>query len=97
VACLIKTKDGVLANGSNNCESPQPACPRAEGEGYEKCATICRQAGHAEAVALDRAREMGLVLSGATAYLYGHYHVCQECAKALRDAGVEQINILVTP
>ena len=81
----------------NECDEPQRECPRAPDEGYTKCVTICKQRSHAEISAIDAAVEAGLDLRGAVAHVYGHYYVCEHCARALRDAGVRKIEIVVTP
>lgn len=86
--------DGVL--GTNDCANPQPVCPRAPGEGYEKCKTVCRQEGHAEEVALRQVREKGVDLRQMVtpqAFLRGHHYCCSDCALKLRDAGVKNVVI----
>jgi deoxycytidylate deaminase len=83
--------------GCNDCDNPQPTCPRSETDDYSKCVTVCEQQGHAEIQALRRAQRMGIDLRGATAYIYGHYWMCQDCGKALRDAGVTKIVIEERP
>jgi deoxycytidylate deaminase len=80
--------------GENDCATPQAACPREIGEGYEKCKTICGQAGHAETEALRKAKESNINLRGATAYLRGHYWMCEPCGAALREAGVSFVTII---
>lgn len=85
VKCSIVVPSGDIFVGTNYCETPQSICPRAVGEGYEKCKTICHQVGHAEVVALMLAGERA---EGAVAYLEGHTHYCKDCQEALFDAGV---------
>lgn len=77
--------------GTNDCANPQKTCPRAPGEGYEKCKSICQQEGHAEEVALHNAHMANFDLSGAVAVLYGHTHYCRTCQEALYDAGVSSL------
>jgi deoxycytidylate deaminase len=79
--------------GANACDNPQSTCPRAPGEGYEKCQTVCGQQGHAEIQALRHARELGIDVTGYEAHIYGHYYACEQCARALRDAGISVIHI----
>jgi deoxycytidylate deaminase len=94
VKCVIRTIDGKMsAEGSNWCANPQTLCPRGPGEGYEKCKSICRQGDHAEIDALRNLVASGGNARGATASVYGHYHVCQDCAKVLTAAGVAKIII----
>jgi deoxycytidylate deaminase len=77
--------------GENDCANPQAVCPRGPGEGYEKCKTICQQAGHAEIEALKAAGEHA---RGAEALLYGHYWMCEPCGAAMRAAGIYSIKIV---
>ena len=92
VRCVIRNETYGDFEGENDCANPQTTCPRAPGEGYEKCQSICRQAAHAEIEALKAA---GNFAKGATAYLFGHYHACEPCARALRDAGIREICIRI--
>ena len=85
-----------MATGTNGCENPQLVCPRNVGEGYAKCKTVCQQGDHAERDALREARAVGLTLAGAYAILTGHYWMCEECGRALAEAGVMHIDILPT-
>ena len=97
VQCLIYPIGTAPIMGENDCANPQPTCPRLPGEGYEKCKTICQQAGHAEIVALRKAEEwtgnIGHNLQGAKAFVRGHYWICEPCGKALRDAGISTVTI----
>ena len=93
VRCTIVGMDGRAVTGENWCENPQESCPRAEGEGYDKCHTVCQQAGHAEEVALDMARSIDLPLKGALAVVAGHERVCEGCTRALKTAGVTRWNM----
>lgn len=90
VRCEIVDLRGNTFVGKNDCANPQSVCPRLPGEGYEKCASICDQAGHAEIEAL---RAAGGHAAGARAFLVGHYWICEPCGRALREAGVASIEI----
>lgn len=90
VRCTLVTWDGERHVGENWCANPQPVCPRGPDEGYEKCKTICRQLGHAEAVAVVVA---GPEARGARAFLEGHTYACRECQEALFAAGVESLSL----
>jgi hypothetical protein len=90
VRCKIITRDGVEFEATNACANPQDICPRLPGEGYEKCAAICKQQGHAEIQAL---RGVGALAMGGRAVLTGHYYVCEPCASALRAAGVQSFEV----
>lgn len=91
VTCVIFTNDDERFEGENDCANPQVTCPRQPREGYEKCKTICQQAGHAELEALKAAGEKA---RGADALLYGHYWVCEPCGAAMRAAGIHSIKII---
>lgn len=89
--CFIVTIDDEKFIGENWCASPQKECPREEGEGYEKCKTICKQLGHAEQVAVELAGEKA---KGGTAHVVGHSYVCRECQEALYGAGIKYISMV---
>lgn len=91
VVCVLTAMDGTRYRGENDCANPQPVCPRAIGEGYEKCQSICGQAGHAE---VEAVRAAGSAARGAHAVLSGHYWMCEPCGAALRDAGVASLTII---
>ena len=88
VYCTIINPAGFKATGHNLCENPQSVCPREDGEGYEKCKTICKQKGHAEEVAIDLAAGR-FEIEGSTAYIEGHSYFCMDCQHKLFSAGVK--------
>jgi deoxycytidylate deaminase len=92
VRCVVITANGSFW-GENVCKYPQRVCPRKEGEGYEKCKTVCGQIGHAEEVALAAAASAGADMKGSVAQLYGHTRACSECQKALGMHGVRRLYI----
>jgi hypothetical protein len=92
VRCAIQADDGQIFEGENDCANPQPVCPRGPGEGYEKCKSICQQAGHAEVEAI---RAAGPKARDGTAILEGHYWMCEPCGRALSEAGVTSILITI--
>lgn len=94
VTCTIVAADGERFYGTNYCRNAQPVCPRAPGEGYDKCQTVCDQRGHAEIVALAMAGEKA---KGARAYLRGHTYACQPCQEALFGAGVISLSVGLEP
>jgi tRNA(Arg) A34 adenosine deaminase TadA len=85
VLCILITEGNELFIGENWCNNPQPICPRAAGEDYSKCQTICRQPEHAEIAAL---RKAGNKAKGSTV-LITHNRICKDCAEALNQAGVK--------
>jgi deoxycytidylate deaminase len=94
VTCRIWTRSGIY-NGENLCRYPQPECPRRPGEGYEKCREICGQIGHAEMQALMAALDANASLRNAEVEVFGHYHVCEDCARTLAEHGINRIIIKV--
>lgn len=93
IECVITSLDGQRFTGRNDCANPQAICPRAPGEDYAKCRSICDQAGHAEIEAIKGAEASTV---GASAVLYGHYWMCEPCGRALREAGVRAITVDLT-
>lgn len=91
VECHIRSR-GEDYVGRNDCANPQAVCPRLPGEGYEKCKSICDQAGHAE---IEAIRAAGENARGGSAALTGHYWMCEPCGRALREAGVTAITIFL--
>lgn len=90
VGCYLFDGNGRIAYGENLCDSPVAVCPRLEGEGYEKCGTVCRQYGHAEIVALENWM-LAYGLDGprpSIALILGHFHMCHGCREALKAFGV---------
>jgi deoxycytidylate deaminase len=68
--------------------NPQPRCPRAPGEGYAKCRTVCGQVGHAEDDAAALAGEHARRLH---AELRGHTYYCGPCCARLWSAGIRRM------
>jgi deoxycytidylate deaminase len=94
VTCAIITSQGRKFVGENDCANPQERCPREPGEGYEKCKSICQQAGHAEVEAVRAAQAAGNAnLQGGVAILTGHYWICEPCGSALADMMIGRIII----
>jgi deoxycytidylate deaminase len=90
VKCTLVTVAGEHIVGTNECANPQSVCPRAPGEGYEKCKSVCRQLGHAEVVAVMRA---GGQARGSRAYIEGHTYACMDCQHVLFGAGVKSVSV----
>lgn len=92
VRATLVDVDGNFYVGENDCNTPQKACPRAPGEDYTKCKTVCNQTGHAESNVIKLA---GKKAKGGTIYLEGHTYACEACQKAMKYAGV--IGICFSP
>ena len=92
VLCVILSADHKKYwTGRNLCLDAQEDCPRIKGEDYEKCETMCHTIGHAEAVAARQVPEGEA--AGGIAYLFGHYRICDSCAKVLESIGVREVYI----
>jgi deoxycytidylate deaminase len=93
VTATLKSAKGNHYVATNDCMTPQPTCARdgmATGEGYELCASVCQQTGHAEANAIKLA---GKFAKGGTLYVDGHSYACESCKAIAREAGVVAIVI----
>ena len=93
VTCTITDVNVNSVIGRNDCDNPQPVCPREPGEGYEKCQTICQQPGHAEVMAVRKAEELGMNLKGAKAVLSGIQWICNHCRQVTEHAGIVRIYV----
>lgn len=89
VLAVVYARDGRSYSGTNDCRTPQVACPRLPGEGYEKCRTVCDQEGHAEVMAL---RAAGDQARGATLKVWGIGWHCRDCQERAFAAGVVAID-----
>ena len=96
VVAILYGADGSWQVGSNGVKKPQQVCPRrvgrfGRGQGWELCAAICGQQGHAEQQAVAAA---GTAANGATLLLFGHDTICPACRDILAAAGI--VRCLVT-
>lgn len=95
----VVAKNGkILGRGSNAGEVGLDYCPRTQrgcefGKDYDPCRAVCRQHGHAEAVAICEAQSAGHDLSGADLYLDGHWSPCEDCAELIEKAGIAKVCI----
>lgn len=93
VTALVIGRSGKWYDGENTCANPQEVCPRQEGEGYEKCRSVCGQHHHAEVQALAAAGDDacgGIIL-------VNHHHCCVDCQRACDAAGISQIVLTKEP
>ena len=89
VCAIIVTQQGEISVGENLIYNDEVTeCPRAKGEGYEKCTSICAQKGHAETEAIRKAKDSGYDLEGGNLYLMGHHRICGPCKEACDNAGL---------
>lgn len=87
VKARLVTASGQVFEGENAVIKPQAQCPRAEGEGYDKCISVCGQLGHAEVMAIVAARDAEVELRGAH-MIVGYHHVCEDCQSVMRSFGI---------
>jgi len=96
VTCTLwnpETENTIV--GTNWCRNPQVTCPRAPGEGYEKCKTICDQFGHAEETALYMLHHTNPDATGYHATVGGIGWACRSCQEKLYAAGIESIRCVI--
>ena len=87
VTACIKTESGVMYWGMNLQRVAVDFCPRAVGDGYELCQSICKQVSHAEIAAIKKWREAGAVLP-AVIYVSGANKICSDCMAAIVEVGL---------
>ncbi|MCE1226265.1 MAG: hypothetical protein LWW87_07245 [Geobacteraceae bacterium] len=97
VVAILYGADGSWQVGSNGVKKPQQVCPRrvgrfGRGQGWELCAAICGQQGHAEQQVVAAA---GTAANGATLLLFGHDTICPGCAAVLEQAGVKKRLVVI--
>jgi deoxycytidylate deaminase len=86
--------NGCVYAGNNWCGNSQTKCPRLEGEGYDKCNSICLQRSHAEIDAINNA---GNDARGGTMYIIGHTRICDNCQRVCNEVGIREIIFLTPP
>lgn len=87
VKARLVTTSGLVFEGENTVTRPQAQCPRAEGEGYDKCTSVCGQLGHAEAMAILAARDAGVAPHGGHMQVFYH-HVCDACQLMMQSLSI---------
>ncbi len=99
VTSTVLVKDGKIISKGINGDGYHQKNNRCEregmpsGKGYELCPG-CHPDNHSERVAIKKAQELGVDLSDAEAYLYGHWWSCESCMNALSEAGVKNLYLL---
>lgn len=94
-------KDDILlavGNAGDEWHQRHGTCERVTrglpaGVGYDQCPG-CHPDNHSEKVALRKAAAQHIDVTGASAYMYGHWWFCESCLRALIDAGVQSFYLL---
>lgn len=96
VAVIMKNNEPISwAASANGAHAIEGKCYRLNkrGSDYSECGW-CSEDNHAEQIALRRAKEQNQSVHGCDLYLYGHWHMCETCRKALKEAGIENLFLL---
>ncbi len=93
--CIIAKDDellsfGVGGNGLHQVTGDCGRLGREKGSQYSDC-KWCDYPEHSERYAIRGLRSYPFK---AKAYMYGHYHVCDECKKALKEVGISHVVLL---
>ena len=92
VCAVIVSENGEIVVGQNLIKNNKIfKCPRSSGEGYEKCIHWCRQPGHAEIMAIEKAKERNFDLTKSTLFLHGHNKVCYNCTEVCKNEGLKVV------
>lgn len=88
-AAWLLGNDGRVYVGWNHALYPQSVCPRAPGEGYEKCHSVCATTGHAEANAIKKAGD-----AAWGGFLIVDYHyICDDCMSKIEEKGITAMTV----
>jgi len=93
----VVVKDGKIIGHGTNAGIKVKECPRwgsPTGTNYGPCKDVCKQEGHAEAMAVKDAIKNGFNTQGADLYLYGHWWCCQNCWGVMMKAGIKNVYLL---
>lgn len=93
----VIVKEHKIIGRGTNAGIKMAECARwgsPTGTNYGPCKDICRQMGHAEAMAINDAIKNGFDSRGASLYLYGHWWCCQNCWQAMIKAGIKEVYLL---
>jgi len=102
MSCAQRDVIAIIKNGSkcwvgsNWCNNPQEVCPRGPQDNgdYRLCDSLCRINAHAE---VDACRKAGEQAKGATLYLIGHDHCCENCKKVMDEFEIKRVVIVTEP
>jgi len=93
---VIVKNEKVIGRGTNAGERVLE-CPRwgsLTGHNYGPCKDICKQEGHAEAVAVKNMIEHQTDYQNADLYLYGHWWCCHNCWESMIKGEIKNVYLL---
>jgi hypothetical protein len=92
VIAIILAPNGDYVVGDNFIENVHVTeCPRLNGEGYEKCKSVCQQEDHAEIMAIKKAKERMFDLDKCKIILANKKKMCSNCLREVKKEGLEII------
>lgn len=93
----VAVKNGKIIGRGSNAGKLVTECPRwgsSTGQNYGPCKDVCKQEGHAEAMAVKDMIKNAPDYKGADIYLYGHWWCCEKCWDAMIRADVKDVYLL---
>lgn len=90
VGSVVVKNDRIIGFANNyNPYHEEQGCERRKlntpsGQDYHLCPG-CDPQTHSEPRAIQNALDNGFDVTDAEIYMYGHYHACQNCVRAMRD------------
>jgi deoxycytidylate deaminase len=87
---LLRTMAGSDYHQKFGCERQKLGIVNGE---YEQCPG-CSNKIHAEQNAIRQAQDNNIDITGADAYLFGHFWYCEPCCKALAEKGIVNLYLL---
>jgi deoxycytidylate deaminase len=93
----VIVKNGQIIGRGTNAAKLVLECPRwgsPTGENYGPCKDICKQEGHAEAVAVKDMMAHQTDYQDADLYLYGHWWCCRNCWESIINGKIKNVYLL---
>lgn len=93
----VIVKNGKIISRGTNAGKLVLECPRwgsPTGENYGPCKDICKQEGHAEAMAVKDMMAHQTDYEDADIYLYGHWWCCRDCWESMIKGKIKNVYLL---
>ena len=87
---IVRSVAGSDYHQKHGCERQKMGIVNGE---YELCPG-CSYKVHGEQNAIRQAKEKNIDITGADAYLFGHFWYCELCCKALAEYGITNLYLL---